>query len=80
MLTVGASDAIANFAELLDKVAVGETVIVTRHGRVVALLGPPIFLQSNRHKALCEIKRFRKTCATGKVDIEQLIQERRLYY
>jgi prevent-host-death family protein len=77
MLTVGAFEAKAKIAELLDKVAAGETVLITRRGDAAALLVPPIQIQQNRNKALSEIKRFRKTCKTGKVDIEALIHEDR---
>jgi prevent-host-death family protein len=77
MLTVGAFEAKAKIAELLDKVAAGETVLITRRGDAAALLVPPTQIQQNRNKALSEIKRFRKTCKTGKVDIEALINEDR---
>jgi prevent-host-death family protein len=77
MHTVGAFEAKAKIAELLDKVAVGETVLITRHGEAAALLVPPTVIQKNKSKALSEIKRFRKACKTGKVDIEALINEGR---
>ncbi len=77
MLTVGAFEAKAKIAELLDKVAAGETVLITRRGDAAALLVPPTQIRQNRNKALSEIKRFRKTCKTGKVDIEALINEDR---
>lgn len=77
MLTVGAFEAKAKIAELLDKVAAGETVLITRRGEAAALLVPPVRIQQDKAKALSEIKRFRKTCKTGKVDIEALINEDR---
>jgi prevent-host-death family protein len=77
MLTVGAFEAKAKIAELLDKVAAGETVLITRRGDAAALLVPPTQIQHSRNKALNEIRRFRKTCKTGKVDIEALIDEDR---
>lgn len=40
-LTVGAYEAKTHLAELLDRVERGERVTITRHGRVVAVLGPP---------------------------------------
>ncbi|MDQ1315668.1 MAG: hypothetical protein QG662_1777 [Pseudomonadota bacterium] len=77
MLTVGAFEAKAKIAELLDKVAAGETVLITRRGEAAALLVPPVQIHQDKARALSEIKRFRKACKTGKVDIEALINEDR---
>ena len=77
MHTVGAFEAKAKIAELLDKVTAGETVLITRRGEAAALLVPPTRIHQERAKALTEIKRFRKACKTGKVDIEALIDEGR---
>lgn len=80
MHTVGAFEAKAKIAELLDKVSAGETILITRRGEVAALLVPPTKIHQDKAKALNEIKRFRKTCKTcktGKVDIEALISEDR---
>jgi prevent-host-death family protein len=77
MLTVGAFEAKAKIAELLDKVAAGEIVLITRRGDAAALLVPPTQIQYNRNKALSEVRRFRKSCKTGKLDIETLINEHR---
>jgi antitoxin (DNA-binding transcriptional repressor) of toxin-antitoxin stability system len=77
MHTVGAFEAKAKIAELLDKVAAGETVLITRRGEAAALMVPPTAIRQTRAKALGEIKRFRKSCKTGKVDIEALIDEGR---
>lgn len=40
MITVGAFEAKTKFSELLDRVAGGEEVVVTRHGRTVARIIP----------------------------------------
>jgi len=77
MHTVGAFEAKAKIAELLDKVTAGETVLITRRGEAAALLVPPTKIKQDRVKALGEIKHFRKTCKTGKVDIEAMINEDR---
>jgi prevent-host-death family protein len=77
MHTVGAFEAKAKIAELLDKVAAGETVLITRRGEAAALLVPPTRITQNKARALSEIRKFRKTCKTGRVDIEALIAEDR---
>jgi prevent-host-death family protein len=38
--TVGAYEAKTHFAQLLDRVAQGETITVSRHGTVVAKIAP----------------------------------------
>lgn len=40
MITVGAFEAKTKFSELLDRVAGGEEIIVTRHGKTVARIVP----------------------------------------
>ena len=40
MKHVQASEAKAKFAELLDQVEQGETIVITRHGKVIAQLVP----------------------------------------
>lgn len=77
MHTVGTFEAKAKLAELLDKVAAGETVLITRRGEPAALLVPPTRIAQNKARALSEIRTFRKACKTGKVDIEALIAEDR---
>jgi prevent-host-death family protein len=39
--TVGAHEARTKFAQLLDDVAAGESITITRHGKVVAIMTPP---------------------------------------
>jgi prevent-host-death family protein len=77
MHTVGAFEAKAKIAELLDKVAAGETVLITRRGAAAALLVPPTRVREDKARALAEIRRFRAACATGKVDVEAMIDEGR---
>lgn len=40
MITVNLARAKAHLSELLDKVEAGEEVVITRHGRPVALISP----------------------------------------
>ncbi|MCU0933606.1 MAG: type II toxin-antitoxin system prevent-host-death family antitoxin [Thiobacillaceae bacterium] len=77
MLTVGAFEAKAKIASLLDKVSEGESVLITRHGQAAAMLVPPVRAQQDRQAALEEIRGFRMACRTGPVDVEALIDEDR---
>jgi prevent-host-death family protein len=40
MIEIGAYDAKTQFSSLLDKVQQGEEIVITRHGRPVAVLSP----------------------------------------
>jgi prevent-host-death family protein len=73
MHTVGAFEAKAKIAELLDKVAAGETILITRRGAAAALLTPPDSIRHDKARGLADIRRFRAACTTGEVDIEALI-------
>ncbi len=77
MLTVGAFEAKAKIASLLDKVSAGESVLITRHGHAAAMLVPPAQAQQDRQAAVDEVRRFRAACRTGPVDVEALIHEDR---
>ncbi len=77
MLTVGAFEAKAKLASLLDKVSEGESVLITRHGQAAAMLIPPVRALQDRQAALDDIRGFRKACHTGPVDVEALIDEDR---
>lgn len=77
MITVGAFEAKAKISELLDRVAEGETVLITRRGVAAALLTPPDRLRQERRRSLAEIRRFRARCATGPIDIKALIDQGR---
>jgi antitoxin (DNA-binding transcriptional repressor) of toxin-antitoxin stability system len=40
-MEIGAYQARTQFSALLERVEKGESIAITRHGRVVAMLGPP---------------------------------------
>ena len=55
---LSATDAARNFSELLDRVErTGESVVVVRHGRPVATIGPPA---AGNGKALLDLLRAHK--------------------
>lgn len=72
MKYIAASEAKAKFAELLDQVEQGETIAITRHGKVIARIGPDeeaIFQRSR--EAMQRIMEARKTAA--RVTVEELL-------
>lgn len=77
MQTVGAFEAKAKIAELLDRVAAGESVLITRRGAAAALLVPPDAAHHDRLRAMEAVRTLRARCRTGKIDIEALIAEDR---
>jgi prevent-host-death family protein len=62
MKHVQASEAKAKFSELLDEVEQGETITITRHGKVIAHILPDVAYRNERaKKAIEEIMLARKT-------------------
>ncbi len=66
MTSVGAYQAKTHFSDLLDRAEQGERITITRHGRVVAVLGPaPGGLDGTVDEAVDEILELRKGCRLG---------------
>jgi prevent-host-death family protein len=62
MKNLSASEAKAKFSELLDQVEQGETVAITRHGKVIAhILPDAAYRQERARKAIEGIIEARKT-------------------
>ncbi len=60
MREVQATEAKAHFAQLLDEVERGETIVITRHGKAIATLVPQaISEQRRREEAIAAINQFR---------------------
>jgi prevent-host-death family protein len=75
MREIPASDAKARFSELLDKVEHGETIVITRHGRVIARIVPEASVrQKEVDAAIAGIKALRKR--SGKITLEELLSSR----
>lgn len=60
MREFGAFDAKNKFGQLLDLVEQGEEVVITRHGKVVAKLVPPIAGTVDRETARAALRRMRE--------------------
>lgn len=66
MLIVGAFEAKTHLSSLLDRVAAGEEVVITKHGKPVARLvrpDPPV--TEDLDAAVAELRRLRKTTTLG---------------
>lgn len=51
-MNVPIAEAKAKFSELVKRVEAGEEVLLTRHGKVVARLGPPVAGKRDRQKLI----------------------------
>ncbi len=80
METVGSYEAKTHLPRLLDKVANGEEITITKHGVPVAVLVPPpgIKRRSTR-ETIEELKEFRKGNTLGGLKIKDLVEEGRRY-
>lgn len=79
MKTIQSSLAKTHFAQLLDEVEKGETVQITRHGRIVARLVPQKVTDSQRisaEQALAEIRTLRENLPKTGTTIEDILQWR----
>jgi prevent-host-death family protein len=79
MDTFGAFDAKTHFSQLLERVAGGETITITRHGMPVAKLVPvdaAADLQKH-HEAVLRLKELRKKHTLGGLDWRSLRDESR---
>ena len=81
MKTVGAFEAKTHFSQLLDKVANGESITITRHGEPVAQLVPakPARDPQALEALVEEIKRTRKGRLLRGIKIKDLIHEGHKY-
>ena len=74
--TVGAYEAKTNLARLLDEVAAGRTVTITRHGRAIARL-VPAGSRLDVDGAIDAIRRARRGVHHGADSIRAMIDEGR---
>ena len=81
MKEVGVLEAKTHFSALLERVANGETIEITRRGRPIALLTPPARPpRRDLRRAVEEIKKIRECNRLGPgLTIRQLINEGRRF-
>lgn len=78
MITVGAFEAKTHLSSLLDKVAAGEEVVITKHGKAVArLVGAQALDRSRAQEAFEQLKTLRKTTTLGDLSWKALRDEGR---
>ena len=80
MREIGAFEAKTRLGQLLDRVEAGEEIIITRRGKAVARLVPPLlgFDRERAHAAARRIRANRAGVTAGGLRIKDLIQEGRL--
>ena len=75
---VGAFEAKTHLSALLERVARGEEIVITRHGRPVARLMPPgAAAGEDVAQAIEQLRRFRRSHALGILDWRELRDEGR---
>ncbi len=78
MITVGAFEAKTRLSSLLDKVAAGEEVVITKHGKPVArLVSAQRSDQTRVHEAYEKLRKLRKTTTLGGLSWKGLRDEGR---
>jgi prevent-host-death family protein len=75
--TVGAYEAKTKLSELLAEVEAGGEVVITKHGRAVARLLPPLPPKRSRSEVLAEIREMSAGRSLGGLSIRELIDEGR---
>jgi prevent-host-death family protein len=78
-IVVGAYDAKTHFSELLERVAGGEVITITRHGSPVARLVPAstIFSVEGRQEAILAMRQIAGRNRLGGLRVKDLIAEGR---
>lgn len=81
MDTVGAFEAKTHLSALLDRVAKGEKITITRHGIPAAVL-MPVGEQGSKlsHKEIVQgLRELRKRVKPGKMSVRQMVNEGRRF-
>ena len=81
METIGAFEAKTHLAALLDRVAKGETITITRHGVPAAMLVPVGQAEQKlSHREIVEgMRALRKRVRPGKMSVREMVNEGRRF-
>lgn len=77
MTTIGSYDAKTHLARLLDEVAEGKTVTITRRGREVARLVPPSRQNAQPDEIIAALRAGRRGVRRGRLSVRKMIAEGR---
>lgn len=79
MKRLGAYEAKTHLSRILDEVEHGETYAITKHGRTVAILGPPRDAGATItvDQAIEGLRRFRRGRTLAGITIRELIEDGR---
>ena len=78
MRSIGAYEAKTHLPRLLNEVAAGESITITKHGVPVAVLSPPVGAgRTGVRDAIAGLRAFRAGHPLGGVTIRELIDEGR---
>lgn len=77
MRQIGAYEAKTHLPRLLDEVAAGESITITKHGQPVAILVPVRAGRASAHAAAASLLAFRRAHPLRGVPIRDLIDEGR---
>lgn len=75
--SIGIYEAKNRLSELLDRVETGETIVVTRHGKEVALLTPVHAQHSSGQQAIGRLRQLRRGSRLGGLKVRDLRDEGR---
>lgn len=80
MATVGSFEAKTHLSALLDRVAKGERITITKHGVPVAMLVPPASeAVADRHRAIEALQRLGRKQSLKGISIRELIETGRRF-
>jgi prevent-host-death family protein len=81
MASVGAFEAKTHLSDLLDRVARGEKITITRHGIPAALLIPVEEKEAKlAHREIVEgMRALRKRVKSGKMSVREMVKEGRRF-
>ena len=73
MITVGAFEAKTHLSSLLERVAQGEEIVITRHGKPLARLVPiDVADRSQTDRVIAKLKELRKGCNLNGLSWQEL--------
>ena len=81
METIGAFEAKTHLASLLDRVAQGERIAITRHGVPAAMLVPigPAGPKLTHQQVVEEMRELRKRVKPGKMSVREMVNQGRRF-